>query len=77
MPKDFDSCVKNGGKVITKSINAKQYIHVCFDAKGKSHSGDVKTKKGSNGSYPSMHENTKAFGRVKEVESGIASYNKS
>jgi hypothetical protein len=36
--------VDEGGRVRTKTINAKQYIHVCYDKEGKSHSGEVKTK---------------------------------
>lgn len=45
MPADFDACVKNGGKVITKSVNKSQYMHICYDKAGKSHSGEVRTKK--------------------------------
>lgn len=44
MPKDFDMCVKKGGKVRTKRINGKQYMHVCF-LNGKSYSGEVKNYK--------------------------------
>ena len=44
MPEDFDKCVSDGGRVRTKKINAKQYIHICYDKEGKSHSGEVKTK---------------------------------
>lgn len=49
MPKDFNTCVKQaeahrgGAHVITKDIGAKQYVHICYDAKGKSHHGEVKT----------------------------------
>jgi hypothetical protein len=45
MPEDFDKCVKAGGKTRTKKVNARQYIHICYDKSGKSHSGEVKTKK--------------------------------
>ncbi len=44
MPKEFENCVKNGGKVITKKVNANQYIHVCY-LNGKSYSGEVKDYK--------------------------------
>lgn len=44
MPADFDACVKNGGRVRTISVNKTQYMHVCY-LDGKSHSGEVKTKK--------------------------------
>lgn len=50
MPKDFNTCVKSAesghssAHVITKDIGKNQYVHVCYDAKGKSHSGEVKTK---------------------------------
>ena len=44
MPKDFTDCVKNGGRVVTKQINDKKYIHICYDKNGKPHSGEVKTK---------------------------------
>ncbi len=43
MPANFDKCIADGGKVITKNVNAKQYIHVCY-INGKSYSGEVKTK---------------------------------
>lgn len=45
MPADFEKCVKEGGKVITKKINDKQYMHICYDKNGKAHSGEVKNKK--------------------------------
>lgn len=44
MPKDFDRCVKSGGRVRTKKISARRYIHLCFKG-GKSHAGYAKTKK--------------------------------
>lgn len=43
MPQAFDSCVKNGGKVITKSLSKGRYIHICYKG-GKSYSGEVKFK---------------------------------
>lgn len=44
MPKDFDNCVKNGGRVRTKKLKDGKYIHVCF-LNGKSYAGEVKEKK--------------------------------
>lgn len=44
MPQAFDNCVKRGGKVITKRVNATQYIHICYIG-GKSFSGEVKNYK--------------------------------
>lgn len=45
MPADFDRCVAGGGRVRTKKINAKEYMHICWDKKGKSHAGEVKQYK--------------------------------
>lgn len=45
MPKDFDDCVKNNGKVITKKLKNGKYIHICFDKNGNSYAGEVKKKK--------------------------------
>jgi len=42
---DFDACVKNGGKVITKQLSAHHYIHMCKDMNGKWYSGEEKTYK--------------------------------
>ena len=42
-PADFDRCIKEGGKVRTKTINDMEYMHVCFKD-GKSYAGDVKKK---------------------------------
>jgi hypothetical protein len=49
MPKKFEDCVKNNGKVRTIIINKKKgtYMHVCYDKKGNSHAGEVHTKKKS------------------------------
>ena len=44
MPKDFDKCVKNGGRVRTKKLSKGEYIHICF-INGKSYAGEVKTAK--------------------------------
>lgn len=45
MPKDFEDCVKNGGKVRTKNLKNNKYIHICYDKNGNSFSGEVMTKK--------------------------------
>lgn len=43
MPKDFERCVKGGGRVRTISLPHDKYVHVCY-LKGKSYRGEVKTK---------------------------------
>jgi hypothetical protein len=43
MPKDFDRCVKGGGRVRTVKLGKGKYRHVCYDKDG-SHYGYVKTK---------------------------------
>ena len=45
MPADFNKCVNDGGKVRTKDLANNKYIHLCYDKNGKSHAGEVKTKK--------------------------------
>ncbi len=47
MPKGFDDCIKNGGKVKTKNLKNNKYIRICYDKKGNSHAGEVTTKKKS------------------------------
>ena len=44
MPKEFDDAVRNGGKVVTKSLPNGKYIHL-VKYKGKWFQGEVKTKK--------------------------------
>ena len=44
MPVGFDRCIKAGGKVITKRLSNKKYIHICY-LKGKAYPGEVKIKK--------------------------------
>jgi phage I-like protein len=46
-PADFDRCVRSGGRVRTIAVKGKpnQYMHVCYDKAGKSHAGEVKSKK--------------------------------
>jgi len=45
MPADFIKCVKEGGRVRTVKVGKMKYMRVCYDKKGKSHAGEVKTKK--------------------------------
>jgi len=44
MPKAFEKCVAQGGRVRTKKLSNGKYIHICFKD-GKSYAGEVKTKK--------------------------------
>lgn len=45
MPEKFNSCVKNGGRVRTKSLKGRKYIHLCFPkGGGPSVAGEVKQK---------------------------------
>ena len=48
MPKDFMDCVKNKGRVVTKSLKGNRYVKICYDKEGKSYTGEVKLKKKSN-----------------------------
>ena len=43
MPKDFDRCVRNGGRVRTRKLKGGKYIHICF-LNGKSYAGYVHKK---------------------------------
>jgi hypothetical protein len=45
MPKDFERCVKEGGRVRTITLPGGKYMHICYDRQGKSHAGEVKVKK--------------------------------
>jgi hypothetical protein len=45
MPAAFNRCVSSGGRVRTKKLSGKRYIHLCFRS-GKSYAGEAKTKKG-------------------------------
>ena len=44
MPADFDRCVKGGGKIRTKRLNAKEYVRYCI-LNGKSYRGHTKQYK--------------------------------
>jgi len=43
MPADFERCVKDGGRVRTKSLEGNKFMRICF-IKGKSFAGEVKEK---------------------------------
>jgi tartrate dehydratase alpha subunit/fumarate hydratase class I-like protein len=46
MPKEFDSCMANGGRVITKRVNDKEYMHICYPkGGGPSIAGETKQYK--------------------------------
>lgn len=45
MPKDFMDCVKNKGRVVTKSLKGNRYVKICYGKDGKSYTGEVKLKK--------------------------------
>lgn len=51
MPKDFEKCVSDGGKVRAKRLSSKKYITICY-INGKSYSGEVKD-------YKKEHKNEK------------------
>ena len=61
MPKAFDDCVKNGGKVRTKNLKNNKYIRICYDKEGNSHAGEVITKKKPNKSKGSDYSEAKAL----------------
>ena len=44
MPKEFNSCVANGGRVRTSKLPSGKYVRFCF-LKGKSYRGETKKKK--------------------------------
>lgn len=44
MPKDFDECVKGGGRVRTIKVGKDKYMHICY-LNGKSHAGEIHEKK--------------------------------
>jgi len=47
MPKEFDNCVKNGGRVRRKTLSGGRYINICYPrGGGNSVSGEVHEKKG-------------------------------
>lgn len=44
MPKAFEKCIKDGGRVRTLSLSKRRYMRICY-IDGKSFKGEVKTKK--------------------------------
>ena len=44
MPKDFNNCVKSGGRVRPKELSDGRYMLLCFKD-GKSYAGEVKEHK--------------------------------
>lgn len=45
MPKAFEDCVKNGGRVRTKKLKNDRYIRICYDKNGNSYAGEVMVTK--------------------------------
>ena len=45
MPRDFERCVDEGGRVRTISLKGDKFMRVCYDKEGKSHAGETHTKK--------------------------------
>ncbi len=45
MPVGFEKCADEGGRVRTKKLKGGRYMRYCYDKAGKSHAGEVKTKK--------------------------------
>lgn len=45
MPADFEACREAGGRIRTIKVGKNKYMHICWDAQGKSHAGEVKEKK--------------------------------
>jgi len=43
MPEDFLRCIREKGKVRTKTLSGGKYIRICFKG-GKSYSGEVQQK---------------------------------
>lgn len=39
--KEFEDCVKNGGKLKTKNIKGNRYINICYDKEGNSYASRV------------------------------------
>lgn len=41
MPTAFESCVLNGGRVVTERLKGGKCIQICFDRKGKACCGPI------------------------------------
>lgn len=46
MPKDFEQCVREGGRVRTVKPNKQTFMPVCYDRRNKSHAGYARRTKG-------------------------------
>ena len=46
MPKEFESCVKRGGRVRRKTLSDGRYINICY-IDGKSYAGETHESKGA------------------------------
>ena len=45
MPKDFNTCVAEGGRVVTKMLKGGKYMHLCYPkGGGPAVAGEVRTK---------------------------------
>ena len=44
MPAGFEKCVREKGKVVTKTLAGGKYVHLCKNKQGKWFKGYVKTK---------------------------------
>ena len=49
MPKDFDMCVQEGGRVRTMPLSKGRHMRICYDKMGKSHAGEIKQGQGTKG----------------------------
>jgi len=64
MPQAFDDCVASGGNVITKKVNDKEYMHICYPKGGGAPiPGEVKKYKKVLKSKPK--EQKRIFGKGK------------
>jgi len=51
MPADFLKCVRDGGKVRTKTLPKGRFMRLCKDKKGKWHAGEVQTKESATSAF--------------------------
>lgn len=56
MPADFNACVADKGKVITKTLSGGRYMHLCKDRVGKWHQGEIKKKSAKSFIEPIMEK---------------------
>jgi len=66
MPAAFDKCVREGGRIRTKSLPGDEFIRICIDKDGKSHPGEVKTKKAS--SHPDKKKKLSTITLFSEIK---------